>query len=152
MHLQHSWTCSLLLPSVVSKCRMRPWLPSAHHRRLRRVHWRANTKAHLIRTFAKLLQRKDLPVVVLFCSRRESQIQMAFNARDMGGFFSSYRSTTTTKRPVNERDAERLEGQTLRDTRGGSHCYDPNPVRSFPIPYALRRLVPNNRGTDLKQL
>ncbi|KJA22368.1 hypothetical protein HYPSUDRAFT_655818 [Hypholoma sublateritium FD-334 SS-4] len=39
----------------------------------------------VIRTFSKVLQHGDLPVVILFGSRRETQIQMAFNARDMGG-------------------------------------------------------------------
>ncbi|KJA20932.1 hypothetical protein HYPSUDRAFT_188055 [Hypholoma sublateritium FD-334 SS-4] len=37
----------------------------------------------LIRTFAKLLRSKTLPLIVLFGSRRENQIQMAFNSRDM---------------------------------------------------------------------
>ena len=43
----------------------------------------ANIQRNLIRTFSKLLQHRDLPLIVLFGSRRESQIQMAFNARDM---------------------------------------------------------------------
>ncbi len=37
----------------------------------------------LIPAFSKLLQAKDLPVVVLFGSRRESHLQIVFNARDM---------------------------------------------------------------------
>ncbi len=39
----------------------------------------------LILMFSKLLQRKDLPLLVLFGSRREAQIQMAFNTREMDG-------------------------------------------------------------------
>ncbi len=37
----------------------------------------------IIRTFSKLLQNRDLPFIVLFGSRREWQIQMAFNAQNM---------------------------------------------------------------------
>ncbi len=37
----------------------------------------------LILAFSKLLQHGDLPLVVLFGSRRESYIQMAFNSRGM---------------------------------------------------------------------
>ncbi|KJA20970.1 hypothetical protein HYPSUDRAFT_763935 [Hypholoma sublateritium FD-334 SS-4] len=44
-----------------------------------------SSQTDLIHTFGKLLQNRDLPLAVLFCSRRESQIQMAFNARDMDG-------------------------------------------------------------------
>lgn len=43
-----------------------------------------NHQTNLIRTFSKLLCRKDLSVVILFASRRESHIQMAFNAEDTG--------------------------------------------------------------------
>ena len=43
----------------------------------------AKIQTDLIRTFSKLLEYRDLPIIVLFGSRRESQIQMAFNARDM---------------------------------------------------------------------
>ncbi|KJA20969.1 hypothetical protein HYPSUDRAFT_203360 [Hypholoma sublateritium FD-334 SS-4] len=42
-----------------------------------------SAQMNLIHTFSKLLQHRDLPLTVLFGSRRESQIQMAFNARDM---------------------------------------------------------------------
>ncbi len=40
-------------------------------------------QTNLIRTFSKLLQKRDLPIIVLFGSRRETQIQMAFNAREI---------------------------------------------------------------------
>ncbi len=39
----------------------------------------------LVRTCAELLQCKNLPLLVLFGSRREAQIQMAFNTREMDG-------------------------------------------------------------------
>ncbi|KJA20944.1 hypothetical protein HYPSUDRAFT_763685 [Hypholoma sublateritium FD-334 SS-4] len=45
----------------------------------------ASVQMDLIHTFAELLQKRDLPLLILFGSRRESQIQMAFNARDMDG-------------------------------------------------------------------
>ncbi|KJA22366.1 hypothetical protein HYPSUDRAFT_41006 [Hypholoma sublateritium FD-334 SS-4] len=44
-----------------------------------------NIQMDLIRTFSKLLQHRDLPLAILFGSRRESQIQMTFNAREMDG-------------------------------------------------------------------
>ncbi len=44
-----------------------------------------NMQVDLIHTFSLLFQKRDLPFIVLFCSRRESQIQMAFNSRDMDG-------------------------------------------------------------------
>ena len=37
----------------------------------------------LISTFAKLLQNKDLPLIILFASRREYPIQMCFNAQQV---------------------------------------------------------------------
>ena len=42
-----------------------------------------NIQTNLIRTFSKLLRHKDLPLIVLFGSRREGHIQMAFNAQNM---------------------------------------------------------------------
>ncbi|KJA20938.1 hypothetical protein HYPSUDRAFT_42541 [Hypholoma sublateritium FD-334 SS-4] len=42
-----------------------------------------STQVDLIRTFAKLLQHRDLPLAILFGSRRERQLQMAFNAQEM---------------------------------------------------------------------
>ncbi len=40
-------------------------------------------QTNLIHSFSKLLQNRDLPLTVLFGSRRETQIQMAFNAREI---------------------------------------------------------------------
>ena len=45
----------------------------------------AKSQTNLICTMAKLLSGKDLPIIVLFSSRCENQIQMAFNPRDTTG-------------------------------------------------------------------
>ena len=44
-----------------------------------------DTQMSLIRTMAKLLRSKNVPVIVLFGSRRESQLLMAFDSREMTG-------------------------------------------------------------------
>lgn len=44
-----------------------------------------STQMMLVQTFAQLLSAKDLPVIVLFGSRRENQLQMAFSSRYMSG-------------------------------------------------------------------
>ncbi|KJA20933.1 hypothetical protein HYPSUDRAFT_42533 [Hypholoma sublateritium FD-334 SS-4] len=44
-----------------------------------------STQMMLVQTFARLLSARDLPLIVLFASRRENQLQMAFSARDMTG-------------------------------------------------------------------
>ncbi|KJA20950.1 hypothetical protein HYPSUDRAFT_100372, partial [Hypholoma sublateritium FD-334 SS-4] len=47
------------------------------------------TQVDLIHTFSKLLQHRDLPLIILFGSRLESQLQMAFNTWDMGGILKT---------------------------------------------------------------
>ena len=44
-----------------------------------------DTQMSLIRALAKLLRSKDLPLIVLFGSRRENQLLMAFDSREMTG-------------------------------------------------------------------
>ena len=44
-----------------------------------------DTQMNLLRTMAQLLRSKNVPVIVLFGSRRESQLLMAFDAREMTG-------------------------------------------------------------------
>ena len=43
------------------------------------------TQVDIIHTFGNLLQHRDLPLLILFSSRRETQLQMAFNEWDMVG-------------------------------------------------------------------
>ena len=48
------------------------------------------TQTNFIRVISKVLQRKELPLIVLFGSRCENQIQMAFNARNMAEILSRF--------------------------------------------------------------
>ncbi len=41
------------------------------------------TQMDIIRTVAKILRFRNVPLIVLFGSRRENQLQMAFNSREM---------------------------------------------------------------------
>ncbi|KJA20943.1 hypothetical protein HYPSUDRAFT_103369, partial [Hypholoma sublateritium FD-334 SS-4] len=43
------------------------------------------TQMDLIHTFGKLLRNRDLPLTILFGSRRESHLQMAFNRKEVAG-------------------------------------------------------------------
>lgn len=71
-----------------------------------------SSQRDLILTFSKLLRCKDLPVIVLFGSRCESQIQMAFNAREMSGILkqlpldSNYQTEEDIRRFFVERFAD----------------------------------------------
>ena len=47
-----------------------------------------DTQMNLVRTIARLLRAKDSPVIVLFGSRRENHILMAFNSREMNGMLT----------------------------------------------------------------
>ena len=47
-----------------------------------------DTQMSLIRTLAKLLRAKDLPLIVLFGSRRENQLLMAFDSREVAGILN----------------------------------------------------------------
>ena len=47
-----------------------------------------NIQMNLIRTITKLTVARDLPFIVLFSSRRENQILMAFNPRNMDGILT----------------------------------------------------------------
>ncbi|KJA20948.1 hypothetical protein HYPSUDRAFT_216637, partial [Hypholoma sublateritium FD-334 SS-4] len=51
----------------------------------------ADTQTNLIHTMAKILRAKNLPFIVLFGSRRENQLVMAFNPRDMKGILMQLR-------------------------------------------------------------
>lgn len=42
----------------------------------------------IMRTIAKILRFRNVPLIVLFGSRRENQLQMAFNSRDMIGILN----------------------------------------------------------------
>ncbi len=44
-----------------------------------------DTQMSIIRTMAKLLRAKNIPLIVLFGSRRENQLLMAFESREMNG-------------------------------------------------------------------
>ena len=49
-----------------------------------------DTQTSLIHTMASLLRSKNVPLIVLFASRRENQLLMAFDSRDMTGILNQF--------------------------------------------------------------
>ena len=79
-----------------------------------------DTQMSLIRTMAKLLRSKNVPVIVLFGSRRESQLLMAFDSREMTGILkqlpldNNYRADEDIRRFLNDSFEEIKQTHPLR--------------------------------------
>ena len=79
-----------------------------------------DTQMSLIRTLAKLLRAKDLPLISLFGSRRENQLLMAFDSREMTGILKqlplddNYRADEDIRRFLNDRFEEIKQTHPLR--------------------------------------
>ena len=97
---------------------------------------------NLIRTFAKFLRSKNLPLIILFSSRRENQILMAFNSRDMHGIL--------TRLPLDdnyqpEKDILRFLNDSFEEIKQ-THPYGEGLGAEWPSPNHVQEIVSKSSG------
>ncbi len=101
-----------------------------------------HTQMNLIRTVAKLLRAKNLPVIFLFGSRRESQLLMAFDYREMTGILkqlpldNNYQADEDIRRFLNDNFDEIKQIHPLRTRL----------VADWPSPDHVQEIVNKSSG------
>ncbi|KJA20951.1 hypothetical protein HYPSUDRAFT_42550 [Hypholoma sublateritium FD-334 SS-4] len=101
-----------------------------------------STQMNLIRTLAKLLRTKNLPFIVLFGSRRENQLLMAFNSRDMAG--------NLTQLPLDdnyqpEKDILRFLNDSFDEIKQ-THPFGKRLGTDWPLPEHVQEIVVKSSG------
>lgn len=102
----------------------------------------ADNQRNLIRVISTLLRTKSLPLIVLFGSRRETQLQMAFNTRDTDAILlrlpldDNYQPSEDIRRFLNDSFAE------IKFT----HPFNDRLSQDWPTPGHVQQIVDKSSG------
>ena len=101
-----------------------------------------NTQMMLVQTFARLLSTRDLPMTVLFGSRRENQLQMAFSARDMSGILKELQLDANYQSHV---DIQRFLDDSFEHVKR-THPFGRRLEGGWPLPAHVQEIVKKSSG------